>query len=170
MPRALSLEQLLNFEAHWDTALKAVLESIGLPLAVHIGGASEKMESPYVAGFFTFLGEAPTGGGTMPQVRGGAGATKWDPVSFRGRFNLFLNIDRKAATAAQIEAWRGGIRRRFLPSEIGSAFNGVVLPFYDLRSITIAAGERLIDEERDLDQTGFVFEFDWAVRDDAWPH
>lgn len=167
--KAPDLHTLLDFESNWDSALKAVLGSIS-GITAHVGLNLEKRESPNYSGFFTFMGEAPADGGTQPQQRGGGGPTQFDPVSFQGRFTVFLETHRKDVPPESITYWRGELRRKFLPSEIQRGFNGTVLPYYDMRSISWVGGERLIDEERDLDQTSMVFEFDWTINADAWPN
>lgn len=164
---ALTLNQLLDHETQWDAALLQVLQPLGLP--VHIGNVTEKLEAPYIAGFFTFLGEAPAVGGSGPQLRGGVMPQRWDIVSFKGRFTIFLVVDRQKVKGNPniVTDWRGGVRRRFLPRE--QAFNPTTLPYYELRNITLAGGERTIDEARDLDETSFVYEFEWAIVPGAWP-
>lgn len=162
-----SLDHLLDFESRWDEALAAVLAQLGL--AVHTPAApAEKLEPPHLEGFFIYLGEAPLANATMPQVRGGAAPTTYDVVSHRGRFQIELHLHRGAQTAAQIAAWRGGIRRLLLPSQVLSAFNRVTLPYYDIASITLAEGERRTNEERDLDVTVLRYDFTWAILGDAW--
>jgi len=166
MARANNLDELLDFESRWDESLAAVLATLGLP--VHTAFQATKLEPPCIEAIFIFLGEAPASDNATPQQRAVlAGGHTFTPVSFRGRVQVGLHLHRGQQTRAQVSAWRGGVRRLFLPHV--QAFNGVVLPYYDLRSLTISEGERLTDEGRDLDVVQFRYEFVWAIHTDAWP-
>jgi len=166
MARAQSLDELLDFESRWDEALRAVLLPLGLP--VHTAFDAEKLEPPYIEAIFTFLGEYAAGGGSMPQARGGAQPTTFNQVSYRGRVQIQLHVHRGGHTPAQVSAWRGGVRRIFMPAP-PHALNPITLPYYEVVSVTIPEGDRLTDEGRDLDIVQFRYEFVFGILADSWP-
>ena len=158
---ASSLEDLLNFEVHFESA---AITFINDELLIDVFGTvtENDLTTPRIevemqmeeSEEFTSLRE------------GGSAPTTKDFTNMNGVFNARVITDNAAgAQAANHATYRAKCRKLLLYS--GANWDSSTLPYYDIKWLQPGACTYLTDQDFNITEMAWSVKF--AIRDDAWP-
>jgi len=156
---ASSIEDLLNFEAHFESA---AITFLGDETSIDVFGTLSESEltTPRLevqmepgAVEFTSLRE------------GGAAPTTKDFTDYEGEFTVRVVTDNAVGQAGTHAGYRAQCRKMLLYS--ATNWDSSTLPYYDLK--WLAPSSSTYSASEDFQITELVWDIRFALRDDAWP-
>jgi len=158
---ASSIEDLLNFEGHFETAAVTFLNTeTGIDVFETV--TETDLTTPRLEVRF----EMDESEDFTSLREGGAAPTTEDFTDYMGAFIVRVITDNAVGGQATNHAtYRAKCRKILLYS--GTNWDGTTLPYYDLKWLRPGACSYLADE--DFNITEMVWNVKFAIRDDAWP-
>jgi len=160
---ASSLQDLLNFETHFESAAVTFIDA-AVPSAYQVIGTLTQTDllTPRVEVALEL------GGANLPVVprEGGASPTTKEFVAYDAFWHCRLVTDNAVGqTLTDHATTRATLREVFLVS--GTNWNNSTLPYYDLKFIQPSECQYLTDE--DFNVTELTWNLKFEIRQDAWP-
>ena len=159
---ASSIQDLLNFEAHFESAAVTFIAA-GISSGFQVIGTLTETDllTPRVEVALN-LGEA-----SLPVTRrqGGASPNTDDFVEYGAFWNIKLITDNAVGQTSDHATTRAKLREIFLWS--GTNWNSTTLPYYDLKFIQPQECNYLTDE--DFNVTELTWNLKFEIRQDSWP-
>lgn len=157
---ATDLNDLNNFEYHWETAGVTFLNAdLGIPVVRTV--TEDSLVLPRIEIQFmvedAFEPFAPH--------NGGASSSTQDYRAFNAIFQARIITDNSTGGAAAHATYRSKVRTALMRS--GANWGATNLPYYDLKEIRPSSTE--YDAEGDVNVTQLNYSLVWEIRDDAWP-
>ena len=158
---ASSLEDLLNFEAHFESAAVTFLNT---ETSIDVFGTLNELEliTPRIE-VQLMMEESDS----VTSLReGGAAPTTKDFTNLNAGFVARVLTDNAVGLqAANHPTYRAQCRKMLLYS--ATNWDGTTLPYYDLKWLQPGACSYVVEE--DLQVTEMAWNVKFAIRDDAWP-
>ena len=157
---ATSLNDLNNYEYHWETAAVTFLNSdIGISVVRTV--TEDSLILPRIEIQFmvedAFEPYAPRNGGSS--------STTQDYRAFNSNLQVRVITDNATGGTSSHATYRSGVRTSLMRS--GTNWNSTNLPYYDLKEIRPSGTE--YDADGDLNVTQMNYSLVWEIRNDAWP-
>ena len=157
---ATDLNDLNNFEYHWETAAVTFLNTdVGISVVRTV--VEDSLLTPRIEIQFmledAYEPHAPR--------NGGASSTTQDYRAFNSNFQARLITDNATGGAADHATYRSKIRTALMRS--AANWGSSNLPYYDLKHIRPSGTE--YDADGDMNVSQMNYDLVWEIRDDAWP-
>jgi len=156
---ASSIEDLLNFETHFESAAVTFLND---EISIDVFGTLS--ESELTTPRIEVQMEVTTSEFTSLR-EGGAAPTTKDFTDYEGIFTANVVTDNAVGQAGNHATYRAQCRKMLLYS--GTNWDSSTLPYYDLK--WLQPTESTYSTSDDFQVTALTWSVKFAIRDDAWP-
>ena len=157
---ATDLNDLNNFEYHWETAAVTFLTTdVGISVVRTV--TEDSLVLPRIEIQFmvedAFEPAAPHNGGSS--------SSTLDFRAFNANVQVRVITDNATGGSAVHATYRSKVRTALMRS--GTNWDSTNLPYYDLKEIRPSGTE--YDTDGDVNVTQLNYSLVWEIRDDAWP-
>ena len=156
---ASSIEDLLNFEAHFESAAVTFLND---EISIDVFGtlSDSELTTPRIEV------QMEVGTSVFHSLReGGSSPTAKEYTDYDAIFSVRVLTDNAVGQAGNHATYRAQCRKMLLHS--ATNWDGTTLPYYDLKWLQPADSTYSTNE--DFQVTDLTWNIKFAIRDDAWP-